>query len=288
MINDPSVNALEGVVGCGARLQQARSAAGLSLEEAATRLHMPVHVVRSLEQEDFSRLGAPVFVRGQLRSYARLLKVDLDSLLEQAHLEDVQPVPLVSHTHTPPLRHFFESAGRRAMYAVITAVLAVPVWYASRGLFDQPPPSTASLDIIPPAALGNAVATGDGPGQVGPAESPSPAVAARQVTTPTPHVASIAPVPRPSAARGIGLTFSGDSWVEITAPGGAVVERALVKAGESRSYSPGEVGRMKLGNATAVELVQAGVAVDLAPYRSRANVAHFAVSSDGSVTPVSP
>ena len=41
-------------------------------------------VVRSLEQEDWQRLGAPVFVRGQLRSYARLLNVNLEPLLQQA------------------------------------------------------------------------------------------------------------------------------------------------------------------------------------------------------------
>lgn len=284
MINDPGVNALDGVVGCGARLQQARAAAGLSLEEAAAKVHMPLQVVRALEAEDWARLGAPVFVRGQLRSYARLLKVDLEPLLEQARLVEVQPAALVSHTHTPPMRRLAESLGRRAMYVVITAVLAVPVWFASRGVFDEAPPSTASLDVLPAAmpasasddAAGSAVAT-----EVKAASQKAAPVA-------TPYIASIAAVPRQVSPRGIGLSFSGDSWVEITGPGGVIVERALIKAGENRAFKAGEVARMKLGNATAVELSQAGTVVDLAPYRSRANVAHFAVSSDGSVTPVSP
>jgi cytoskeleton protein RodZ len=41
-----------------------------------------------------------------------------------------------------------------------------------------------------------------------------------------------------------------------------------------------------LGNASAVEVQQRGATLDLAPYR-KANVARFAVSSDGSVVAAS-
>jgi cytoskeleton protein RodZ len=42
---------------------------------------------------------------------------------------------------------------------------------------------------------------------------------------------------------------------------------------------------VKLGNVDAVEVKRAGVAVDLEPF-SRANVARFTLSSDGSLAPV--
>ena len=42
---------------------------------------------------------------------------------------------------------------------------------------------------------------------------------------------------------------------------------------------------MVLGNAAAVEVQQSGSTVDMTPYK-RANVARFAVSSDGSLVPV--
>ena len=70
---NPAEGLPDGSWGCGARLRKAREAAGLSEADVADRLKMPVRVVRSLESEDWSRLGAPVFVRGQLRSYSRLL-----------------------------------------------------------------------------------------------------------------------------------------------------------------------------------------------------------------------
>ncbi len=281
MSNDPGMNALEGAVGCGERLRQAREAAGLSLAEVAGRLHMPVQVVAALEEERWERLGAPVFVRGQLRSYARLLGVDLGELLQQARIAPVEPPKLVSHTHTPRVRRVAESLGRRAVYVVITAVLAVPVWYAFQSKFGVAPPSTASLDVVPDAASVAAAQRADEP-------------AARPATERAPYIASMTPLARQAAepqasaaSTGLTLDFRGDSWVEVSAPDGSIVEKALVRAGEKRSYAAGQVARMKVGNASEVDFQQGGGSVDLAPYTSGNNVARFTVSSDGSVAPVS-
>ena len=285
MIDDQTVSDLETVAGCGTRLRQAREAAGLTLEDVGQRLRMPVQVVKSLEQEQWQKLGAPVFVRGQLRSYARLLGVDVSELLEQAQVGPVVPPTLVSHTHTPRARRIAENLGRRALYVGITAVLAVPVWLATRGHFDgaAPSPNTASLDVIPAAVP--VTPAGPGSAAAAPAE-----VAAAPVTKPTatPYVASLAPVPRaaPAAAANLDMQFSGDSWVDIAGPDGGSVEKALIKAGETRSFTPGQVARVTLGNASAVQVQQNGAIVDLTPYQ-RANVARFQVSSEGSVVPVS-
>ncbi len=286
MIDDQTVNAFDTAAGCGARLRQAREAAGLTLEAVGQQLRMPVQVVKSLEEEQWQRLGAPVFVRGQLRSYARLLKVDIGDVLEQAHIGPIVPPQLVSHTHTPRARRIAESLGRRVLYVGITAVLAVPVWFATRGHFDGTAntPNTASLDVIPAAVP---VAGGDTPT----APAPATAESAKPSAPSAPYLASLTPVPRPAAAPvavggGLTLQFNGDSWIDITAPDGTTVEKALLKSGETRSFAPGQVARMVLGNASAVEVQQGGTIVDLSPYQ-RANVARFTVSSDGSVAPVS-
>lgn len=88
--------------------------------------------------------------------------------------------------------------------------------------------------------------------------------------------------PVPAVSEGLLLRFDGDSWLKVLAPGGAVLEQALVRAGEQRSFAAGAVGRVVLGNADAVRVERSGEAVDLSPYR-RANVARFTVSSDGSL-----
>jgi cytoskeleton protein RodZ len=281
VINDPGVNVFDGAVGCGEQLRKAREAAGLSLGEVASQLRMPVQVVAALETEQWDRLGAPVFVRGQLRSYARLLRVDLEGLLEQARLAPVEPPKLVSHTHTPPLRRAAENLGRRAVYVVITAVLAVPIWYVISSSTHNSPPSTASLDVVPPAESVAAASA-----------APAPAAAAQVADTQPsgPYIASMAPAMArpvaPASAGALTLTFKGDSWVEISAPDGSTVEKALIPSGQTRTFSAGQVGRMVLGNAAEVEVQQASGNVDLGPYK-RGNVARFTVSSDGSVAPVS-
>lgn len=264
------------VEGCGAVLREARDRAGLSQSQASSQLKMPLKVLQALEDEQWGLLGAPVFVRGQLRNYARLLKIDIEPYLQQAQLETVQPAELVSHNHTPKFQRFFESAARRAVYIVITAAIAVPVWLATQphlnGGAEQ---RTASLDIVTeqtPTSGGAAAGTAS-PG------TPTSRPAA------TPYVASMAPIPRPSATAALKLRFNGDSWMQIIAPDGSTVEQSLLKAGEERSYASGQVAKVVLGNAAAVEVQHAGSTVDTTPYR-RANVARFAVSSEGSLAPV--
>ncbi|KAG1246500.1 hypothetical protein G6F65_020653 [Rhizopus arrhizus] len=75
------------------------------------------------------------------------------------------------------------------------------------------------------------------------------------------------------------MQFSGDSWVDIGGPDGATVEKALIKSGESRSFTPGQVTRVTLGNASAVQVQQNGAIVDLTPYQ-RANVARFQLAAE--------
>ncbi|HEY1875059.1 MAG TPA: helix-turn-helix domain-containing protein, partial [Steroidobacteraceae bacterium] len=56
--------------GIGARLRAAREKRGLTPLQAAERLHLDLRVVQALEAEEFTALGADVYVRGHLRRYA--------------------------------------------------------------------------------------------------------------------------------------------------------------------------------------------------------------------------
>jgi len=87
--------------GCGARLRLGREAAGLTQEEVSARLKMPVRVIRVLESDDWSPLGAPVFVRGQLRSYARLLGLDVERHRVRGALQREVTGGAGRHRHRP-------------------------------------------------------------------------------------------------------------------------------------------------------------------------------------------
>lgn len=252
---------------CGARLHDAREAAGLSIEAVAGQLKMPARVVRSLESDDWGTLGAPVFVRGQVRSYARLLGIDVDPLLEEASIATVKASTLVSHNHTPAYRRVAEQFARRAVYVVMTAAIAVPVWFGATYKLREPS-AVESLDLEQAAGE---IAT--------PTVASAPAARER-----TPVVASIASLPaKPAAALTLNLT--GDSWVQVFAADGRELEQGTLTAGQTRSYAAGEVSRVVIGNSAFVQVLNAGRPVDLAPF-SRANVARFTLSSDGSLASV--
>ncbi len=259
--------------GCGSALRQAREEAGISRQDAASQLKMPERVLKSLEDENWQQLGATVFVRGQLRSYARLLKVDIDPYLQQAELQPIQPAELISYSHTPRYQRVMESIARRAVYVVITAAIAVPVWVATQSHTGEGDSrTTASLDVVP----GSPVAASDS--QALQQQATARAQAA-------PYVASLTPPLPRNNGNGLVLRMTGDSWVQVTGPDGSTLEKGLLKSGEERSFRNGQVSRVVLGNASAVEVQQMGSTVDMAPYK-RANVARFAVSSDGSLAPV--
>lgn len=254
----------EAATGCGRRLREAREAAGLSLADVGGRLKMPVRVVESLEQEDWERLGAPVFVRGQLRSYSRLLGLTTEPIVVASGVAPVAPAELQPRTYTPPIRHFAEQVSRRLVYVVITAAIVVPVWLATRTHLTQVAAQTAPLDV---------------PVQ-------QSAVRASEPDSARPLVASLAPVSassQPTVAT-LALALSAQSWVQVTGTDGQVIESGMLDAGERREYRADQVAGMVIGNASAVELSRNGEPQDLAAFQ-RANVARFTVSSDGRLQP---
>ena len=260
--------------GCGEQLRQARNAAGLSIETVSNRSKMPVRVIQAIEDENWDTLGAEVFIRGQLRSYARLLDVDLEPQLQQGgHVAATTLPPLVSHAHTPPLRRMVEQLGRRAVYIALTVVIVAPVIFASRSHLGGGGSSSTvkSLDNYPVPAQ-----------PVADKSAPAPAAAQR-----TPVIASMASItpPAATAAPALELVFSGDSWVQVYAVDGSTLEKGLLTSGERRRYESGQVGRVVLGNSSAAQVIQDGKPVDLTAF-SRANVARFTLSSDGSLAPV--
>lgn len=289
-----------GAVAAGVQLSQARQASGLSQEQAATQLHVPLHVIAALENGQWERLGAPVFIRGQLRSYARLLKVDPAHWMALVPAEQLTPVPLVSRGEGPDLRRHGGALARKLAYAVLAVAVVTPAGFLLRSYLQQEP-AVASLDDVPaavaadnalalPVPASTALASGPAPAPAAAITSPAPQAGAGAVagaSTPVQAAASTAS-PASVAANGaqLLLKFAGDSWIEIAGPQGQVVEKTLVMAGQQRSYPAGDVARVLLGNSTQVQASMGGRAIDLTTM-GRSNVARFTVSSDGSVSPVS-
>nr|WP_259394654.1 helix-turn-helix domain-containing protein [Stenotrophomonas koreensis] len=267
---------------------QARQGKGLSQAQVAEQLHVPMRVIAALEGGQWERLGAPVFIRGQLRSYARLLQLDAAPLLASVPVAPMDPVVMVSEGRSLPLRRPGQGLGRKLLYGVAVLALATPAVLLLRSYL-QPAPAVASLDALPATDVAGPEAELALPVRVEAAgvQQSLPLVADAAATgLPSAPVtpAAAAATPTGEGAQLL-LEFAGDSWIEIGGPQGQVVEKSLIPAGQQRRYRAEDVARVLLGNSTQVQASIDGRAIDLTAM-GRSNVARFTVSSDGSVSPV--
>lgn len=81
--------------GPGARLRAAREARGLDRDELARELNLSPRVIRALEEDDDARLPSATFVRGYIRSWARLVDEPVDPLLAAYEARAGRPGPTV-------------------------------------------------------------------------------------------------------------------------------------------------------------------------------------------------
>lgn len=268
----------------GQRFILAREKARLSKPSVAKQLRLPLVVIEAIENEDWARLGAPIYVRSYIGSYARLLGLPPETG------EDIacgKPLPaLVPIAIRSRARHLWDRSAFNlaslATSAVIVGSIALlaahfnaPARIAQTLPLDSPSPTLDSSDAFASPA------TTQGP------TAPDSAIA--RAPAGTPLLASLAPVlpVAQTAASGSGeliLRFGAESWVDIVDAQGRRVEHGLIAAGSERRYAAGQASRILLGDAEAVQVSLDGRAVDLAPYRE-ANIVRFTVSSQGRITP---
>lgn len=74
----------------GEFLKQVRETHGLSLEYVAEQLKLKVSTVRDLEANRYDNVGRLVYIKGYLRSYARLLNLDIEDQLQLNNNSDTE------------------------------------------------------------------------------------------------------------------------------------------------------------------------------------------------------
>jgi cytoskeleton protein RodZ len=65
------------------QLREARQSMKLDIQQVADATKLKTDHVRALEEGDFEAFTAPIYLRGSLRTYARLLKLDSQKLLAE-------------------------------------------------------------------------------------------------------------------------------------------------------------------------------------------------------------
>ena len=73
----------DGRIEIGATLRDARRRYGMEVREVEERTKIRAKYIRALENEDWETLPAPAYVRGFLRTYAQMLGLDGEMLVDE-------------------------------------------------------------------------------------------------------------------------------------------------------------------------------------------------------------
>ena len=75
----------------GAQLANTRAQKSLTAEYVAGKLHLRVRVIQLLEADDYQNMPEPVFIKGYLRAYAKLLDIPHQPLLDLFNSQHFTP-----------------------------------------------------------------------------------------------------------------------------------------------------------------------------------------------------
>lgn len=227
----------------GQRFRTARDARGLSLSEVAEQVRIRAVYLAAIENEDWSAIGAPVYIRGFLRTYARFLGLDAEEIVAEFNIGEGERGAIV------PTRGNIADMGRGGRRGLPVSAL---IWIAS------------AIAIILIAFVVYNELTLPKPGAVGilatpipaPSTSPSPLATA----TPSPAAsASPTPVasatPPPVGAR-LALHLTAACWLRVWSDG-KLVSQGTFAAGTTQTFS-GRTVSVLVGNAGAADVLVDG------------------------------
>jgi cytoskeleton protein RodZ len=132
--------------GPGERLQAARIKQGLSLEDVASRMHLSVSILEAIEENNFDEITAPIFVKGYLRAYARIVSLGEDEMIVQYvdfYSEEDPPISSTSNM-TPELSATDSRIKWTTYFVIIALVVLLAAWWWNKQQNHEPP---VSLDV---------------------------------------------------------------------------------------------------------------------------------------------
>lgn len=111
----------------GAQLTAGRENLGLNLREAAEKLQLLPQQVEALEQDRYDYFKADIFVKGHIRSYAKLINKNPDQLVTLFENKYSRPEPVVQVAKKPQMsqRTIGKPKAQNRMLPVVVGLLAL-------------------------------------------------------------------------------------------------------------------------------------------------------------------
>lgn len=123
----------------GALLQEARHLLGLSQAEVARRLCLNIKIITNIERDEYKELPGLSYIRGYLRSYANLVNISADKVLQsferQGFVNNFTKTEKPQIKSEPSLSDNKDNITRLIGYILIIVFIAMSLgwWYEHRG-----------------------------------------------------------------------------------------------------------------------------------------------------------
>ena len=269
--------------GVGQELAAAREARGLALADVAQQLKFAPRQLEALEQEHLDALPGATFARGMVRSYARLLKLDPEPLVQRiaGRFEVPDSNRLAERYHQPVP---FSDSARRSTFVYLAMSLGVLVlvgavayeWHQERtaAARSTTPGATSFAKAKPAPREAKPLAAPVAPVAVQPAIAPVPVAAEK---TPKTTERTLKTVEKPvGGANRLVVRTEGEAWIEIRDSADRMLVSSLNPPGSERVVRGRPPYSLIIGNASQVSITYDDKPVDLAPH-TRQDVARLTV-----------
>ena len=248
----------------GRTLAAARAELKLSLADVSQQIKYGVKQIAAIEADDYAKLPGTTFVRGMIRSYAKLVQLDPQPLLVDLGRRDI-PAAVTVDLHISEEEPFLEGGKKSNRVYVLLSVAALVAVAVVAYQWQVSPPSTGEVVTITPKVA-----------KTEPVQRPPAPVSETEqldrTDTPAVEQGGQAAVPVAPASRELGglkriqLEFDQISWVEIKQANGKILLSQLNPAGSKQLIEGVPPFDVVIGNADHVRMVYNDAPVDLRPY----------------------
>ncbi|EAW0637313.1 cytoskeleton protein RodZ [Salmonella enterica] len=288
----------------GVRLRNAREQLGLSQQAVAERLCLKVSTVRDIEEDKAPSDLASTFLRGYIRSYARLVHVPEEELLpgleKQAPLRAAKVAPMQSFSlgKRRKKRDGWLMSFTWLVLFVVVGLTGAWWWQNHKAqqeeittMADQ---STAELNADKDSGQSVPLDTRDAtsqdttPAQTAPApatpvdstaatQTPAPAATETPSALPTSQAGVAAPAADPNA---LVMNFTADCWLEVTDATGKKLFSGMQRKDGNLNLTGQAPYKLKIGAPAAVQIQYQGKPVDLSHFIRTNQVARLTLNAE--------
>ncbi|HYW75780.1 MAG TPA: RodZ domain-containing protein [Gammaproteobacteria bacterium] len=254
----------------GHQLSTAREAKGISLETVSESTGISRKVLEALEANEWDKLDAPVYVRGYLRKYARMLGLDQEALVSSY---EASALPRDPELHSYVSEHL--PSNRNVRWLLPVTALIIVVVLVLMGLWSWRHFHTSARNVQAPASAVSAMmALTDA--------TPAHATASTGAGLAPPQVTVKQSTASETAAKlHLHMHLDQPSWVEVYGPDNKRLYYNLAAAGANLDFHADKGAfRVFLGNADGVQIEVNGKKFQIPASDFSGQKARFEVDAD--------